>query len=571
MEKAYAIMECSGGRADVLFATPGFDALSVTQKIDLCDARQLWISGADAVEKENESLRQRLREAENENAAKETFLSNMSHDIRTPMNAIIGMTALAKKHIDEKARVADALNKIETASAHLLSLINDVLDMSRINSGRLQIAGEQFSLSDLLHDLLIIVRPQAAQKKHSLVFKTGEILRETLYGDALRLRQIYVNLVSNAVKYTPDGGKITLLVSEEMQDERCLLIFRCEDNGMGMSEEFLQRIFRPFERVQSSTASKIEGTGLGMSIVKKLVEAMDGVIDIQSKLGEGTCVTVKIPLRYEDVQADAAALQGKKLLILEADAALQATYQAYLGETGLSFRVVPSFPEGIAALTEADYGGGQFDAVIIGKKVEEANNIFDMAAYLRKAYPGLALILISEAQWQDIEYRANRCGIESFIPVPFFRKSLINGLNRALRGGGDEEDPFAAPDLQGRHILLAEDNEINRMIAMELLKGTRAQTDEAEDGQQAVERFLASEPGYYDLILMDIQMPVKDGYTAAREIRNSGRSDADSVRIIAMTANAFAEDIANALKAGMNGHLAKPIDIQLFMRALRQI
>ena len=566
MGKAYAIIDCG----NVLFATPGFDEQAVTQKVDLRDDKQLWISGSDDMERENEELRRRLREAEAANTAKEAFLSNMSHDIRTPMNAIIGMTALAKRHIDEKARVADALEKIDTASAHLLSLINNVLDMSRINSGRMQISKAQFSLSDLLHDLLIIVRPQAEEKKHVMNFQTGEIFRETLYGDLLRLRQIYVNLINNAVKYTPDGGNITVFVGEEMRGDRCALIFRCEDKGVGMSEDFLRRIYEPFERVQSSTASKIEGTGLGMSIVKKLIEAMDGTIEISSRLGEGTIVTVTIPMSYEDVQVDASALRGKRMLIIEADEGVAKVYEKYLGEAELAFRVVPSFPDAMAALTEADYSGEPFDAVIIGKKVEEAANIFDLAAYLKKAYPNLTLVLVSEDQWNDIEYRANRSGIDAFIPIPFFRKSLMNGLNQAMKGADDRTDDFGAPDLSGKHILLVEDNEINRLIAVELLKSTQAQTDEAEDGQKAVEKFLASEPGYYDLILMDIQMPVKDGYAAAREFRQSGREDSD-VTIIAMTANAFAEDIAKALDAGMNGHLSKPIDIQLFMRTLRQI
>ena len=571
MGKAYAIIDCGDGRREILLSTPGFDVLSVNQKIALSDERQIWISGIDPLEAENETLRQRLREAEDANAAKETFLSNMSHDIRTPMNAIVGMTALAQKHIDEKARVIDALDKIETASAHLLSLINDVLDMSRINSGRMQIATEQFSLSDLLHDLLTIVRPQAVQKKHTLTFRTGEILRENLYGDPLRLRQIFVNLVNNAVKYTPDGGKIRLLVEEKMQEDCCVLIFHCEDNGVGMSEAFLRRIYQPFERVQSSTASQIEGTGLGMSIVKKLIEAMDGSIEIQSKLGEGTAVTVSIPMRYEDVAIDASFLREKRLLILEADRETAQTYRQYLNEAGLRYQIVPSFPEGMSALTEADYGGEQFDAVIIGKKVEEADNVFDLAAYLKKAYPQMTQILVSEDQWNEIEYRANRSGIDAFIPIPFFRKSLMNGLNQALR---DKEDPsgnFGAPNLADKHILLVEDNEINRMIARELLITTQAQTDEAENGQQAVEKFLSSQPGYYDLILMDVQMPIKDGYAATREIRQSGRPDAAQIKIIAMTANAFAEDIAKAMDAGMNGHLSKPIDIQLFMRTLRQI
>ena len=377
--------------------------------------------------------------------------------------------------------------------------------------------------------------------------------------------------MNNAVKYTPDGGSISIFAGEEEQGDRCVLVFRCEDNGMGMSEAFLQRIFQPFERVQSSTMSRIEGTGLGMSIVKKLVDAMDGTIEIQSKLGEGTTVTVRIPLRYEDISIHSAALREKRLLILEAAEETAETYRKYLGEAGMRFRVVPSFPDAISALTEADYAGEPFDAVIIGTKVEEADNIFDLAAYLKKAYPRLTLVLVSEDQWNDIEYRAGRSGISTFIPVPFFRKSLINGLNQALEGEQDQADAFGAPDLREKHILLAEDNEINRMIAMELLKATRAAVDEAEDGQRAVERFLASTPGYYDLILMDIQMPAMDGYAATRAIRGSGRADAESVKIIAMTANAFAEDIAKARGAGMDGHLAKPIDIQAFMRTLRKI
>ena len=571
MAKAYAIIDRRKGNSEILYAEPGFDAQSITQRIDLGDLREIWISQDDLAETETDALREKLREAEAANVAKEAFLSSMSHDIRTPMNAIIGMTALAKKHIDEKARVADALNRIETASAHLLSLINDVLDMSRINSGKMQISTELFSLSDLLHDMLILVRPQAAQKNHTLLFRSGDIPRENLYGDPLRLRQIYMNIVSNAVKYTPEGGKITLQVEEEVQGDRCVLIFRCEDNGIGMSEEFLARIYQPFERVQSSTTSGIEGTGLGMSIVRRLVESMNGTVEIRSRLGEGTSVTVRIPLKYETVQADTSLLRGKRLLVLEADAELTALYTQYLTEAGLFFGIVPSLSEAMTALTEADYAGEAFDAVLIGKTVEGAGNILDLAAYLKKAYPHLTLVLASEDEWSEIEYRANRSGISTFIPVPFFRKSLLSGLNQAMKGEAEKTDEFGAPDLSEKHILLVEDNEINRMIALELLHSTLAQTDTAENGQIAVEKFLASNPGTYDLILMDIQMPVMDGYTATREIRASGRPDAQSVKIIAMTANAFAEDIAKANDAGMNGHLAKPIDIQLFMRMLRQI
>ena len=571
MERAYAVVQLKDGTPTFLFQTPDFDTQAVSQKIDLCEGKQLWLSGEDALIKANEELRRRLEEAEAANIAKETFLSNMSHDIRTPMNAIVGMTALAKKHIDEKARVADALDKIEVASAHLLSLINEVLDMSRINSGRMELAKENFSLGDLLHDILTIIKPQAEQKKHAFQFSTGVILAESLVGDPLRLRQVFVNIINNAVKYTPDGGKIEVSVRQEKADDRMVLIFLCRDNGIGMTPEFLQRIFVPFERVNSSTISKIEGTGLGMSIVKKLIEAMGGEIAIESEAGKGTAVTVKIPMDYENMRIETANIKDKRLLIIEADPDLQATYRQYLDEYKLNYALTASSGEAIAALTDANFRGSGFDAVIIGRQVQEVGDIFDLSAYLKKAYGHLTVILISEHDWNEIEYQAHRSGIEHFIPVPFFRKSLINGLNRALQQEGGRDDMFGTPDLSGRRILLAEDNDINREIALELLKTTNADADSAVNGQEAVDRYLQSPEGYYDLILMDIQMPVMDGYAATRRIRSSGRKDAETVKIIAMTANAFAEDIAKAREAGMNGHLAKPIDIHIFMQTLRQI
>ena len=569
MEREYAIVQVADGQARIVEKTPGFDP-ACAEKMHLSSAWQLWISGPDP-EKENEALRQRLKEAEEENRAKESFLSSMSHDIRTPMNAIVGMTALAKKHFDEKARVSDALDKIETASAHLLSLINDVLDISRINSGRMQIAKAPFSLSDLLHDILTIARPQMEQKKHAFVFQTGEIYYESLIGDALRLRQIYVNIISNAVKYTPDGGKITVEVKQEMDGNKCRLIFRCQDNGMGMTEEFLQRIFQPFERVNDMTTAKIEGTGLGMSIVKKLIDAMEGEIRIQSAPGQGTQVTIGIPLDYEIADVSDSALRGKHLLIIEADKDTLSLYRRYLGDTGAALTAASTTADAIAALTDAEYAGQSFDAAVIGKQVLETDSVFELAAYLKKTRPGMPVLLISEDNWSEIEYRANRSGIEYFIPMPFFRKSLINGLDKALHSGSGTADAFGSPDLTGKHILLAEDNDINREIACELLKATNARVDTAEHGREAVDKYLASPAGYYDLILMDIQMPVMDGYEAVKRIRASGREDAPAVRVIAMTANAFAEDIAKAHAAGMNGHLSKPIDIQQFMKTLRRI
>ena len=522
-------------------------------------------------------LEERIRALEEElaaekasNQAKTGFLSNMSHDIRTPMNAIVGMTALAKKHIDEKARVADALNKIETASSHLLSLINDVLDVSRIDSGRLQIAQERFSLSDLLHDIVTIIQPQMQQKNHSWALRLGETPREEFYGDSLRLRQIYVNIINNAVKYTESGGKIDLLVYEEMKSDACMLCFTCTDNGIGMSEDYLQRIFEPFERAGSALAAQIEGTGLGMGIVKRLVEAMNGTIEIQSRPGAGTRVAICIPLRFADMPVHPEALKDRRFLILEADEAQAALYRNYLDEFRIAYRLVSNAQDALAALTEAEFHGTDYDAVIIGRQRGESGSLFDIASYLRKARPALTIILISEDNWDEIRYQAGRSGIDHFIPLPVFRKSLINGLAAAFGKGSGIDTAFGAPDLAGKRLLLVEDNLINQEIAKEILSMTKAQIDTADNGALALECFCASAEGSYALILMDVQMPVMDGYEATRRIRNLNRGDAGTIPIFAMTANTFAEDIAKAREAGMNGHIAKPVDIQRLMQMLRQ-
>ena len=564
MTRSFAIINDEG---QTIFQTEAFEHADVMERLELPDGTTLLLCDDEKVR----SLRVELAEAQNANAAKEEFLSNMSHDIRTPMNAIIGMTALAKKHIDEKARVMDALNKIEVAGSHLLGLINDILDMSRINSGKMRIADEAFSLSDLLHDTLTIIRPQMEKKNHTFTFSAGDMPKETLSGDPMRLRQIYVNIINNAVKYTNDGGRINVTVTEELEKEGCILCFRCEDNGIGMSPEFLDRIFDPFERVSSSTISKIEGTGLGMSIVKKLIDAMGGSIRIESSLGEGTAVTVRIPLRVVLLPLHTEALTGKRVLIIEAESEQQEVYRRYLDGSGIGYRIVSSSSEAVAALTDADYRGEEFHAVILGKKAESAGSVFDLASYLTQSFPQLVLILIDEHNWEEIEYRANRCGIRHFLPLPVFKKTLLNGLNAALVSTAEDEHNAGSPDLSGRHILLVEDNFINREIALEILSATNAEVDTAENGKQAVEIYENSTEAYYDLILMDVQMPVMDGYAATRAIRSSERNDAGSIRIIAMTANTFAEDVSRAREAGMDGHLPKPIDIPLLMQTLRQM
>ena len=563
MARRFAIINQEG---KTVFQTEAFESAKVTERLALPDGTMLMLCDNATMQ----SLREELAEAKNANEAKEEFLSNMSHDIRTPMNAIIGMTALAKKHIDEKTRVMDALNKIDIASSHLLGLINDILDMSRINSGKMKIAEEQFSLSDLLHDTLTIIRPQIVKKNHTFTFSVGDVPEEVLCGDPMRIKQIYVNIISNAIKYTNDGGKIEVTVTEEPEKDGCTLCLSCADNGIGMSPDFLDRIFNPFERVSSSTISRVEGTGLGMSIVKKLIDAMGGTIRIESELGAGTTVTVRSPLRIVNLPLQTEALAGKRVLIIEADEEQQDIFRRYLSGSGVDHLIIKSSSEAIQALTDADYRQKAFHAVILGKKDEGFGFVFDTASYLSQSFPHLALILIGDYDWEEIEYRANRCGIRHFLPLPVFRKTLLNELNATLSSAKEEEQAFGSPDLSGRHILLVEDNIINREIALELLSMTNASVDTAENGQQAVEAYESAGEGYYDLILMDIQMPVMDGYAATHAIRSSKRSDSASIRIIAMTANTFAEDVARARDAGMDGHLAKPIDIPLLMQMLRQ-
>lgn len=563
MARRFAIINQEG---KTVFQTEAFESAKVTERLALPDGTMLMLCDNATMQ----SLREELAEAKNANEAKEEFLSNMSHDIRTPMNAIIGMTALAKKHIDEKTRVMDALNKIDIASSHLLGLINDILDMSRINSGKMKIAEEQFSLSDLLHDTLTIIRPQIVKKNHTFTFSVGDVPEEVLCGDPMRIKQIYVNIINNAIKYTNDGGKIEVTVTEEPEKDGCTLCLSCADNGIGMSPDFLDRIFNPFERVSSSTISRVEGTGLGMSIVKKLIDAMGGTIRIESELGAGTTVTVRIPLRIVNLPLQTEALAGKRVLIIEADEEQQDIFRRYLSGSGVDHLIIKSSSEAIQALTDADYRQKAFHAVILGKKDEGFGFVFDTASYLSQSFPHLALILIGDYDWEEIEYRANRCGIRHFLPLPVFRKTLLNELNATLSSAKEEEQAFGSPDLSGRHILLVEDNIINREIALELLSMTNASVDTAENGQQAVEAYESAGEGYYDLILMDIQMPVMDGYAATHAIRSSKRSDSARIRIIAMTANTFAEDVARAKDAGMDGHLAKPIDIPLLMQMLRQ-
>ncbi len=525
-----------------------------------------------ALERKNRELEDALQAAEETNQAKSRFLSNMSHDIRTPMNAIMGMTSIALSHIDEKARVQDCLGKIQTAAVHLMSLVNDVLDMSRIDSGRITLNEENFSLADLIHDISVIVRLQAAQKNQTLRIEIGRIEEESLLGDPLHLRQILVNIIGNAVKYTQNDGEIEVRFAQHFaeaagteepeQQQKVWLDFYCKDNGIGMSPEFLEKIFDPFERVHSEATSKIEGTGLGMSIVKNLVERMDGEILVESEEGAGSCFTVRIPLTTAPQSLAALHLpEQAEVLIAEKRRERSGQMARYVRESGLVPVQMENGAQAVTWLTEAQYEGHMPCAMLLGEELADMP-VLNLATHVRQlAGREFPILLVSETDWVQTEYRATRAGVNAFVPCPLFKSRLLSTLAE-LTGGIREAESQADGnrDYSSRHILLVEDNELNQEIALELLSVTGAQVEVACDGAEAVEKFEASREGYYDLIFIDIHMPVMDGHEASRRIRQMERADAQAVWIVAMTADAFVEDVRQAKEAGMNEHISKPVE-----------
>lgn len=530
------------------------------------------VSQVQALEQEVAALKKALEDAEESNRAKSRFLSSMSHDIRTPMNAIMGMTAIGLKHIDEKARVQDCLDKIRTASAHMMSLVNDVLDMSRIDSGRMTIGEEQFSLADLVHDIAVIVRPQAAQKGQNLRFEISQILEENLLGDPLHLRQILVNIIGNAVKYTQNDGFIRVRLSQRPGGEgKVLLDFLCEDNGIGMSQAFLERIFIPFERVNSSTVNKIEGTGLGMSIVKNLVDSMGGEIRVTSQEGFGSQFEVTLPLRVCPKKMAALPEKGS-VLVAESRNDLAENIRDCLRQTHLDMVRLKTGLEAVTYLTEAQYEGRMPCVMLLGQELGDMPAL-EVASYVRQlAGKDFPILLVSEEDWAQIEYRAVRAGVSAFVPCPLFGSRLLETLSGLLYGSGGSGGGAGAGgmDYSKNRVLLVEDNELNLEIASELLGMTGVQIDTAENGQEALEKFSNAPENYYDIIFMDVQMPVMDGYEATRQIRTLSRPDAQTVWIVAMTANAFVEDIRQSKEAGMDEHISKPVDLEGLQEVLHK-
>lgn len=527
-------------------------------------------------ERQRQALQSALESAREASQAKSQFLSNMSHDIRTPMNAITGMTAIAAAHLDDRDRVADCLKKINLSSDHLLSLINDILDMSKIETGKLTLKTEPFNFAKLVADTVELVRTSADKNNLKLDIHLGRLANEKVLGDALRIRQVCINILSNAVKYTPNSGSIHVEVRQAGSNRRGYqnYVFCCSDTGIGMSHEFLDRIFMPFERVQDSTTSRISGTGLGMAITKNLVDLMNGEIVVESKQGEGSVFTVTLPLQVQDTEKEMVSIEwrGIRCLAVKEDNQICEEAGKLLADMGLHVFFVKDGQEAVRSLENARDIPDPFKLVIAGWRQPARDSVESARRIRQAAGPDSALIMLTDSDWIESENEARNAGVTAFLSKPFYR-SKINYLLRELSGekeAGSRKRHEIRPDYSEKKILLVEDNEINREIARELIGRMGIQTEEACDGEEAVRKVSESPEGYYDLILMDIQMPKMDGYEAVKIIREMNRKDVGSLPVIAMTANAFDEDVRTALRAGMNAHFSKPIDPEAFEQLLCQ-
>ena len=526
------------------------------------------------LEEQNRKLEIALQHEGAANRAKREFLFNMSHDIRTPMNAIIGFTSLAATHIDNREQVLDYLKKISTSSQHLLSLINDVLDMSRIESGKVKIEEKAVHLPDLVHDVRSIIQPNVAAKRLSLFIDTMDIEDEDIITDPLRLNQILLNILSNAIKFTPTGGMISIRIAQKNGAPKgCVCYeFRIKDNGIGMSEEFQKHIFEEFSREESSTVSGIQGTGLGMSITKNIVDLMGGTIALTSEPGKGSEFIVTLCFTRSGQKAETKQLpqlEGLRALVADDDTNTCLNVSTMLSKIGMRPEWTISGKEAVIRTKYAVEQGDEFSVYIIDWLIPDMNGI-EIVRQIRKVIGNRCPIIILTAyDWADIEDEARAAGVTAFCEKPLFLSELRRVLAEPFRAepASKPAQPTAA-DLKGKKLLLVEDNELNREIALEILKEAGFVVDTAEDGAVAVQKIKQAAPGQYDLILMDIQMPNLDGYEATRQIRALPDAEKANIPIFAMTANAFEEDRQNALAAGMNGHIAKPLDVPHLLRVL---
>ena len=601
---AAALVGCVVIAGALAFVFVRYLRLARSQMLELDAARR----AADDARRTADAARE---QADAANRAKSEFLSNMSHDIRTPMNAIVGMTAIARAHADNPATVSDSLKKIELSAKHLLGLINDVLDMSKIESGRLALNVAPVSLPDIVENIVGIMQPQVHAKRQDFDVVVRGIRCEDVLADATRLNQVLLNLLSNAHKFTPVSGRISLTV-EQLDDAagattpvgdaaaagvaagtagtagapadgvaagataagaapapgRVRTRFTVRDTGIGMSPAFKEKIFDSFEREDTARVRKIEGTGLGMAITKRIVDEMGGDIAVESEQGVGTTFTVTVDLERAGAQ-EPMALPAWSLLVVDDDRDLCESAAATLGDLGAHAEWVQSGGEAVELVEERSRGPEGFRAVLIDWQMTGMDGIACARAIRARVGSSTPILLISAYDWTEIESEARAAGIDGFVAKPLFRSTLYRALS-AVADGPSASSEASAPeaDLAGRHVLLAEDNELNWEVARELLGALGLELTWAENGREAVDAFASSEPGAFDAVLMDIRMPEMDGYQATRAIRALPRPDAATVPVIAMTADAFSEDIERARDAGMDAHVAKPIDLRELVRTL---
>ena len=522
-------------------------------------------------------LKEAFRAAEDANRAKSDFLSNMSHDIRTPMNAVLGFSALLEKSADKPEKVLEYSRKINASGQHLLGLINDILDMSKIESGKITLNLSEFTVSDLLDEINSVIAPQAKAKRQTLQLKTYDLKHENYVGDKLRINQIRNNILSNAVKYTPEGGNIEISIrytgshSDNIDD----ITFTVSDNGIGMSDEFLKVIYEPFEREDNSLTGKIQGTGLGMAITKNLVDLMGGTIDVKSKPGVGTTFTVNLQLRAVEHTDDGEFWKDyniKRILIVDDEEDVCKNVCELLKYAKMNADYCTDGHKAFDAVKKSVKDKKPYDVVLIDLKMPGLDGV-ETARLLRgELGEGASLFILTAYDWEYIEEEAEKAGVDGFMAKPFFVSVFKQSISRIRRRVSEEQQASAQNNvLQGMYFLVAEDNELNGEIMQELLEISGAKCDIASNGKEAVKMFTESPAGKYDMILMDIQMPELDGYGATRAIRESKHPSAKKIPIAAMTANAFADDVKRALKSGMNAHIAKPVSLDVLKAAVENI
>ena len=518
----------------------------------------------------NRKLKAAVDSADKANRAKTDFLSSMSHDIRTPMNAIVGLSLLTEKNADDPTIVRENLQKMNRASNHLLTLINDILDISKVESGKLNMSPVTFSIVECAENLVTISQPMVKEKNIDFRFHIDRVSHEYLYADQLRINQIFINLLSNAIKYTEPGGQVCVDMKEEpgQTDKSVQLIYKVSDNGIGMTPEFMAKMYEPFSRQTDSRVNAISGTGLGLAITKQMIDLMNGTIDCQSEAGKGTTFTVKLEITIADRQMEEMKLPPIRVLIADDDEVLLETAKDTLSSIGVKADTARSGAEAIQMISDsADY-----QVMILDWKMPDMDGIEVTRRLRKEAHNDIPVILISAYDYSDIESAAKEAGISGYICKPLFCSTLYNKINEVLGNKSAPVNPDSGlEDFTGMRILVAEDNDINWEIISNILEMHGIETERAENGQLVLDRINDKEKAGFDLIFMDIQMPVMNGLNATKAIRSLDDPEIANIPIIAMTADAFSENVSECLAAGMNGHISKPIDIKLVMKEIRKI